>query len=63
VNETIERPSHLLLTREQAGLLLELVNRAAWSGMTVELIAPMRAQLRALAPPPASTDARAGQGA
>jgi hypothetical protein len=49
----------LLLTREQAGLLLELAHKAAWSGATVRLIAPVIAQLESLAPPPVTADGSA----
>lgn len=40
----------LLLTSKQAVLLLELVHKAAWTGTTVREIAPVIAQLEALAP-------------
>lgn len=43
----------LLVTARQAALLLELAHKAAWSGVLVREIAPVIAQLEALAPPAA----------
>lgn len=47
----------LLLTSKQAVLLLELAHKAVWSGALVREIAPVIAQLEALAPPPSSPPA------
>lgn len=45
----------LLLTKEQAALLLELTHSAAWKGSLVRKIEPVIAQLESIAPSPASS--------